>query len=309
MNADLAKALAPARRAARLVALGALVLWAASGLYSVKPEQRGVVCRFGKVVEESVPPGIHYHWPYPIETVDRPAVSEVRSLSVAFGPLASGRGAAASPVKAETLLTGDENVVLGSLLLQYTVKSPRQFLFGSTSTETLLQRLAQEVSVARFAQSSVDDLLTSGRQALQAALKEDMQQRADAWGLGVRLTSVQIQRIEPPSEVAQAFKDVGAAREDKQKAVQEAEGDRNRRLPGARADAGRTRSEAASYAKERASFARGEADRFVQTWEAYRKAKSATARRLYLEAMEEALAQVRKIVVDPEAEKNAVRLP
>ncbi|HEY3448369.1 MAG TPA: FtsH protease activity modulator HflK [Myxococcales bacterium] len=309
MNADLRRALAPARRGVQGLALAAAVLWAGSGLYSVKPEQRGVVCRFGRVVEESVPPGIHYHWPYPVESVERPAVSEVRSLSVAFGPQAPGRGAAASPMKAETLLTGDENVVLGSLLLQYTVKSPREFLFGSASTETLLQRLAQEISVARFAQSSVDDLLTSGRQALQVALKEDMQRRCDAWGLGVRLTSVQIQRIEPPSEVAQAFKDVGAAREDKQKAVQEAEGDRNRRLPGARADAGRLRDEAAAYAKERAAYARGEAQRFVQTWEAYRKARSATSQRLYLEAIEETLAQVRKIVIDPAAEKNAGRIP
>ncbi|MBI5543872.1 MAG: FtsH protease activity modulator HflK [Deltaproteobacteria bacterium] len=308
MNSDLRRAIEPAKRVGGLLLLAAAALWLASGLYSVKPEQRGVVRRFGQVVDDGVPPGIHYHWPWPVEGVERPAVTEIRSLSVSFGAQGTPQGAAGSK-RDEVLLTGDENVVLGTVLLQYTIKAPRQYLFATASPEEMLTRIAQEATVARVAQRTVDDVLTSGRQSLQVDLKLDIQERVDAWDLGVRLTAVQIQSIEPPPEVAAAFKDVGAAREDKQKHMQEAEGDRNRRLPEARAEALRQRSQASAYAQERSSAARGEADRFLSAWAAYKDSKSVTSRRLYLEAMEQVLGQVSKIIVNPDAERNVRAVP
>lgn len=307
MNADLDRALAPAKRTAAGLVLAAAALWLASGLYVVRPEQRGVVRRFGQVVDDGVMPGMHYHWPWPFEVVERPAVTEVRSLGVAFGFGADGAARPELEEGRESLLSGDENVVLAAVLVQYTIKSPRQWLYASRAPVALLERAVHEACVSRIAQRSVDAILTTGRQALQADLKEEIQRRADAWGLGVRLTGVQLQRVEPPAKVAEAFKEVGAAREDKQKLMQEAEGDRNRRLPEARAAAGRMRSEAESYAGERVSFARGDAGRFLAAREEYQKAKTVTARRLYLETVEEVLGRVRKVIVNPEAERN-VRL-
>ncbi len=284
-----------------LAALGAL-LWLASGLYSVRPEQRGVVRRFGKITDDAVLPGIHFHWPWPIETVDRPAVTEVRSLGVSFG--STPPGAQAEPEgQRESLLSGDANVVQAAVLVQYTVKAPGEWLLSVADPEALLRRVTQAEGTALLVQRDIDEMLTSGRQALQVDLKDAVQRRADAYRLGIRVTSVQLQRVEPPGKVAEAFKDVGAAREDKQKLVQEAEGDRNHRLPEARAEAQRMRAEAESYARERTAWAKGESDRFLAAWEEYRRAKSVTARRLHLETMEEVLGKVRKVVVDPAAER------
>lgn len=289
---------------ARAVAMGlsalGVVLYLASGIYAIAPEQRGVVLRFGKAVETDVQPGIHYHLPWPFERIERPGTTEVRTLTVGFdepkGRLEGGT---------EALLTGDENLVLATLSAQYTIKAPADFILRSHNPEALLELAARDSAIVRFAGIGVDEVLTTGRQALQLALRDDVQRAADELGLGVRINTVQIQRLDPPGPVASAFKDVGSAREDRHKLVEEARGDSNRRLPQARAQADRMRSEAEAQASEAVAFARGDADRFLAAWNEYRKAKSVTARRLYLEVIESVLSKVRKIIANPRADRGA----
>lgn len=293
LRADLLGALRHPRRLLGGVVAVAGLLWAASGIYAVKPEQRGVVKRFGAVVADDVAPGIHYHWPWPAESVERPRTTEVRALSVPFTDAEGEEGA---------LLTGDENLVAVTLQVQYTIDRPGPFLYGTADAPGLLERLTRDAAIARFAGTGVDQALGAGWQEIQVDLREQVQAAADRCRLGVRVASVRIQRVEPPPAVAPAFKDVASAREDKQKLAEEADGERNRRLPAARADAARMRSEAEGRAGEAVQVARGDAERFLSSWGEYKAQPSLTARRLYLEAIEEVLPRVRKIVVSERAE-------
>jgi len=340
-KSDLQRVFRHAKLVGILLMILLAVLYLASGCYSVKPEQRGVVKRFGRVVNDNVLPGIHYHWPWPIESVLRARTTEIRSLSISFGSQKGSEGQTAEasgsygevvvnteedpekdvpiwaqetdrfvPVvsseleegQAAELLTGDENLVLATLLIQYTIKQPKSYLYNAIDTGKVLNCIVQDATISKIAEMSVDDVLTTGRFEIQMKLKEQIQTRADSYDLGIRFTSVQIQNIQPPAEAAEAFREVASAREDQHRLMQQAEGDRNRRLPEARANANKLRNEAAAYAKEVVEMAHGEAERFLMGWDEYRKAKTVTAHRLYMEAMEEILPRVRKLVSDPEAE-------
>jgi membrane protease subunit HflK len=324
MRSDLTRVLRHAKAVARWLIALLIVLYLASGFYSVKPEQRGVVKRFGRVVTDNMLPGIHYHLPWPVESVLRLRTTEIRSMTVTFGetkgpevPEVEGpqaeSGSEAAQVeevaegsqvpKSTPLLTGDENLVLATLLIQYTITGPRSYLYHTADADGLLKGIVHEATVSRAAGTSVDELLTIGRLKVQTKLKEEIQAKTEAYDLGIRITSVQIQKIGPPTDVAGAFRDVTSAREDKHKLVQQARGDRNRRLPRARADANSMVSEAEAYAKEIVERAKGDAQRFTAAWSEYHKAKTVTAHRLYLEALEEILPKVRKMISNPEAER------
>jgi membrane protease subunit HflK len=294
-------------RTAKLVGVGLAVLlvllYMASGFYSVKPEQRGVVRRFGRVISDNILPGIHYHLPWPIETVLRPATTEVRSMTVNFG-LMPGSQEVSEAKEAEALLTGDENVVLASLLIQYMIDRPSGYLFQiRNGPDWLLSRIVKAACVKNVAEMTVDEVLTTGRFLFQNNVKQEVQTSANEYDLGVRIASIQIQTLQPPTKVAGAFRDVSSAREDKHKLVREAEGNRNREIPSARSKADRTISEAGAYANEMVKRAEGDANRFTATWDEYRKAKNVTAHRLYLEAMEKILPKTKKMISNPQAEQ------
>jgi membrane protease subunit HflK len=305
-------------------------LYTASGLFSVKPEQRGVVTRFGRVIYDNVPPGIHYHWPWPVESVARPRTTEIRSMAVAYGAETAAQTTngdslqakqtpsyAVKPLPADDqgdmslqelkptapLLTGDENLVIATLLIQYTVSEPKAYLYETADADGLLKRITQHETIGMAAGMSVDEVLTTGRFQIQSRLKKGIQATADTYRLGIQIVSVQIQSIQPPREVAEAFRDVASAREDKHKLVQRARGERNRRTPKARGQAGLIVSEAVAYAQEVVEMAHGDAQRFLAAWEEYRKAKTITAHRLYHEAIEEILPRAEKAIFNPEAER------
>lgn len=289
----------------RLFLYGAIVagvlVYLASGVYSLKPEQTGVVKRFGAIVADNVPPGIHYHWPWPIEEIFRPNTREVRSVQLAFTKTIADT----SGTHGGALLTGDENLVLLTLLLQYTLLDPARYLTTAANPDALLKQMTQAAVVRHFASMSVDDSLTTGKDRLQRSLREEVQKASNRLELGVAIVSLQIKAIEPPKNVAHAFKDVASAREDMHKMLQTANGEHNRKIPEARADAERMVLEAEAYAKEVVEIAKGDADRFLAKWEEYRKAKSVTAHRIYLETIEEILPKVKKQIINPKAEKNA----
>jgi membrane protease subunit HflK len=307
MKSDLGRVFCHARTVAKWLICLLIVLYLASGFYSVKPEQRGVVKRFGRVVTDDVLPGIHYHLPWPAESVVRLRTTEIRSMTVTFEETkgAEGEKAPETPEmpKSAPLLTGDENLILARLLIQYTITGPKSYLYNTADADGLLNRIVQDAIIARAAGTSVDELLTIGRLKCQTKLKEEILATTKAYDLGIRIGSVQIQSIGPPSGVAEAFRDVTSAREDRQKLVQQAQGDSNRRLPRARSDANDITSKAEAYANEVVERAKGDAQRFSAAWEEYDKAKNVTAHRLYLEALEEVLPKVRKMISNPEAER------
>jgi membrane protease subunit HflK len=307
MKSDLSRVFRYAKTVGISLIVLLVVLYLVGGFYSVKPEQRGVVKRFGRVVADNMLPGIHYHLPWPIESVERLRTTEIRSMTVSFEETKASEGEKNLEVlevpKSAPLLTGDENLILARLLVQYTITRPKSYLYHTADADGLLNRIVQDAIISRAAGTGVDELLTTGRLECQTKLKEKILARTEAYDLGIRIASVQIQSIGPPSEVADAFRDVTSAREDKQKLVQQSRGDSNRRLPMARAEAHDMTSKAEAYANEVVQRAKGDAQRFIAAWEEYDKSENITAHRLYLEALEEILPKVRKIFSNPEAER------
>lgn len=329
MRSDLNRVFRHFKTVAKWLILLLILLYFAGGFYSVRPEQRGVLKRYGRVVTDDMPPGIHYHLPWPVESVMRLRTTEIRSMPVRFGDVKgpvkvkAAEGSTTGKVEGsqeekfvevphvkETgpVLTADENLVLATLLIQYTIIKPKSYLYSTTDADGLLKRIVQHATVAQVGRMSVDDVFTIGRLKMQTTLKEAIQERVNAYDLGILITSVQIQRIGPPKDVARSFRDVASAREDRQRIMQQAEGDHNRRLPKARADADRMKSEAEAYAKEAVDRSRGDAERFTSAWEEYRKAKNVTGYRLYLEAVEEIFPKVTKLISNPRA-KHHIPIP
>lgn len=304
-HGDLSKTFLHANKVLLILVVSGVLLYLASGFYVVEPEQRGVVTRFGKLVNDNVMPGMHYHWPWPIESVQRPRTTQVRSLSIAFrNNLQIKDSKDINVLEGGELLTGDENLVQANLQIQYIIRRPKNYLSNAVDPDAILRRLVKSSSIEHFASMTVDDVLTTGRNKLQAGLKQDIQTLADNYKLGIRLTSVQLQSVEPPgsSGVANAFKSVASAREEKQKLVQEAAGERNRLLPKARADAEARLRDAEAYAKEVMERSQGDSERFVAIWQEYNKAKSITSYRLYMDALEKIMPNVKKLIINPDAE-------
>ena len=298
-------------RTAKIVAIGLgmllVLLYLASGFYSVKPAQRGVVKRLGRIVNDNVFPGIHYHLPWPFETVMRPATTEIRSMTVTFGIVAGTAqlsDAELAKRESDSLMTGDENLVLASMLIQYMIDKPKSYLFKmSKGVKWLLTRIVRAACIKNAAEMTVDGILITERLEFQNNLKREIQATTKDYDLGIRIASIQIQSIQPPSSVAGAFRDVSSAREDKHKFLQQAEGERNRKLPNARSLANQEKSQAMAYANEVVAMADGDTQRFLSAWEEYRKAKNVTAQRFYLEAMEQILPKIKKVISNPKAEQ------
>lgn len=296
-NHDLRHAFLPLRWLLLLLALVAVLLYLLSGLYSLETEQRGVVKQMGRIAYDNVPPGMHYHWPWPFEHVVRVRATAVRSLQLTFSPQSD------SPLQDE-LLTRDENLLVVTLSLQYTVINPRGFLTAAVEPEAILSHIARAASIEHFARSSVDALLTTGRNALQNDLRQVIQQQTDALGLGLRIKSAQLKQLAPPEHAKTAFDAVARARTDKLKTVQGAHSERSTRLANARGKANRLIQQAKAYVRETIEKAKGDTQHFQSTWKVYRDARLATAYRLYLETLEQVLLKAKLVLV--QAQKNQI---
>lgn len=275
----------------------ALALYILTGVYIVRADEQAVVRRFGGVVAERVPPGLHVGLPWGIERVDRLKVREQKRLEVGFELPDAALGRAAAPGRRE-YFTGDENLVNIELLVQYTIRDPRNYLFQSANLTDLLRRAAEASVTEAVATRPVDSLLTTGKLEVQEELRRLIQQRVDEYALGVAVTAVSIQGVTPPVKVADAFRQVASAREDRDRIIKEAESYANATLPAAEGEAAKMGEDAIAYRDQRVLQARGDADRFTQAYEAYRLSPDVTRARLYLEAMEEILPRIKIVHMD-----------
>jgi len=273
-----------------------VLVYAATGIYVVRPNEEAAVRRFGKVVADHVPPGIHYRLPYPWGQADRVAV---RARRVAVGlKLADGvTGRQPSAAEAQ-FLTGDTNIVDVWLMVQYAVCGPAQYLFRARSPEAIIEAAAASSLARTVASTSVDALLTTGKIEAQEQVRRALQEHLDAYDVGVRIWSVSIQRAAPPAEVRDAFADVTSARVDRERIRNEADAYGQEIVPVARGEAERIRSEALAYRDRRINEASGDEQRFTRRLAEYRKAKVVTRDRLYIETMERVLPKMRKVIVD-----------
>ena len=299
------------------VVVGAFVavIWLLSGIYRVQPDEQGVVLRFGKWVD-TVEPGLHYHLPFPIDRVLLPKVTEVNQMQLGgvaeFAPGTAGNslvatgaasGGAGAPVgirvdAANQMVTGDENIVIAEYVVFWRIKDAGAYLFHALDPTATLQMAAESSMHAVIGQHPIQAALSDKRQEIADQAKEMLQRILDRYQVGILITQLQLQRVDPPAAVIDAFNDVQRARADQQRARNEAEAYANDVLPRARGEADRMNQEANAYKEQVVNVARGEIQSFLSVYETYRQAKDVTSWRMYLDSMDQLLKKSGKVIVD-----------
>ena len=284
-----------------------LVLYVASGLYRVLPDEQGVVLRFGKFVT-TTQPGLHYHFPTPFERVLTPKVTKVNRVDVGFRPASdTGRSSGVGNVPEESLmLTGDENIVDINYSVFWVIKDAGKFLFNIQSPVETVKATSETAMREVIAKSPIQSILTEGRSKIEVEVQEIMQQILDEYGSGIQIPQVQTQQADPPNQVIDAFRDVQAARADRERSKNEAEAYANDVIPRARGEAEKILQEAEAYKKQVVAAAEGEASRFLAIYNEYKNAKQVTQERMYLETMEKVLADIDKVIIEKNAGSGVV---
>jgi membrane protease subunit HflK len=283
-----------------LLALAAIALWGFSGFFRVEPDELGVVLRFGKVVRE-VQPGLNYHLPYPVESVLTPKALRVNKIDIGMRQVEDGRRSAARNVPEESLmLTGDENIVDVDFAVLWKVKPAGvgDYLFNIQNPEGTVKAVAESAMREVIGRSDIAPILTGARQTIEAAVQELMQKTLDHYGAGILIQQVQLQKVDPPTQVIDAFRDVQAARIDQDRSVNEAQTYANRVVPEARGNVAKITQAAEAYKSQTVAEANGQTSRFVQIYEQYKKAPDVTRERMYLETMERVLGNSNKIIME-----------
>ena len=282
-----------------------IVIWLLLGLYSVGPDEVGVVQRFGKY-DRVVGSGLNYHFPYPIETVKTPKVTEVKRIEIGFRTI--GKNQYRTIEQESLMLTGDENIVDAELIVQYKIKEPIDYLFNFIGPELTLREASEASLRTVVGRHNIDQALTSGKLMIQEETKELLQITLDKYETGVIVVAVQLQDVSPPKQVIDAFKDVASAKEDKNRMINEAEGYRNDVIPKARGEAQAMIRKAEGFRESRIKRAEGDVAKFKAIVKEYNKAKDVTKERLYLEAMEEILPGIDKYIVPNGKDGNLLNL-
>jgi membrane protease subunit HflK len=285
-----------------LILVAALAIWGLSGFFRVQSEELGVVLRFGKHVR-TVQPGLNYHLPYPIETVLLPKALRVSTISIGTATVVDSarRARSSRSVPEESLmLTGDENIVDVDFAVLWRIKpnGVGDFLFNIQNPEGTVKAVAESAMRDVIGRSEIQPILTGARTTTETAVQEMMQKILDGYGAGVLVQQVQLQKVDPPQQVIDAFRDVQAARADLERAQNEAQTYANRVIPDARGRASQIIQNAEGYKEQAVAEAKGQSSRFLKVYDEYKKAPGVTRERIYLETMERILSGSEKLVMD-----------
>jgi membrane protease subunit HflK len=281
----------------------ALFLWGVSGFFVVQPGELGVVMRFGKYVRDA-PAGLGYTWPYPIGAVQKVNIERINRIDVGMRIIEDARrgGSTTRDVPEESLmLTGDENIVDVDFAVLWKIKPDKgagQFLFNIQYPEGTVKAVAESAMREVIGRSNIQPILTGARQNIENAVQELMQKTLDDYQSGILITQVQLQKVDPPAQVIDAFRDVQAARADLERLQNEAQTYANRVVPEARGRAAQILQNAEAYREQAVAEATGQTARFNQIYQEYAKAPQVTRQRLYLETMERLLGGTDKIILD-----------
>jgi len=282
-----------------LVVLAALVGFYAF-TFKVDPDEMGVVMRFGKVNRQE-PPGLHFRLPYPIEEVRKPKVTAVNSIEIGMR-LSEGRrgysGTLREIPEESLMLTGDENIVDIHFVVQWRIKDAQKYLFNIQNPDATAKDVAESAMREVVGQSNIQPIMTRAREETAEAVKKIIQDVLNTYNSGIEVTGVLLQKLDPPSQVIDAFRDVQAARADRERLQNEAAAYASRVLPEARGDAERILQAARGYREQTVAEANGQTSRFNKVLDEYKKAPDVTRRRLYLETMERVLGGVDKVIIE-----------
>lgn len=291
------------KKIGKLLILLIVILYLASGIYIVQPNEQGVIRRFGKFTRLDSP-GLHYHLPFPFETAVTPSVTEVKRIEIGFR---TARGGYLEVPEEALMLTGDENIVSAESIVQYRIKNAADYLFNIIDPELTVRNAAEAALRQVIGSRKIDDALTEGKYEIQEETKLLIQEILDEYQSGILVIAVQLQDVNPPEEVSAAFKDVASAKEDKSKFINEAEGYRNDVIPKARGEAAKIVKEAEGYKIERVRKAEGDVAKFNQILAEYQNGKEVTRNRLYIETMESVLPHMKKYILE-EKENNILKI-
>jgi len=288
---------------AGLLAALIVVVWLVSGFYIVYEGHRGVVLRFGKFQEITMP-GPRWHLPYPIETAEVVNISGVRTVEVGY------RNNIKSKVLKESLmLTDDENIVDVQFAVQYVLKSPTDYLFNSRVPDDAVLQAAETAIREIVGKSSMDFVIFEGRAEVAARARKLMQEILDRYGTGISVSTVTMQNAQPPEQVQAAFDDAVKAGQDRERQKNEGQAYANDVIPKARGAAARLVQEAEGYRQRVIEQAEGDAAYFRQLLAEYSKAPQVTRERLYIEAVQQVLSNTSKVLIDQKGGNNLLYLP
>jgi membrane protease subunit HflK len=291
-----------------LIVLAAIVIWLLTGFFRVQPNQQAVQLIFGKPFGLPAEQGLHYNLPAPIGNVVVVNVQDLRRTVIgshAAGTGGFGRGARA-PTTQKRVLTRHENKVHIEFAVLWQVKDVFKYGFAVRNGEETVRAAAEAAMREVIGQTNLQYAQTEGRTKVEQDTKDLLQKILDEYGLGARVTQVQMLRVDPPQEVIGAFRDVQAARADKERNINEANTYRNQVLPRAKGEASAIIQRGEAYKAQTVTRAKGDAQRFDQVYEQYSKAKDITAERLYIETMEDVLKNASKVMVDGKGGQGVV---
>jgi membrane protease subunit HflK len=292
----------PASGAGILVAL-VLLVWLASGFYIVDEGRRGVVTRFGKYTETTLP-GPRWHLPFPVEAAELVDFSQVRTIEIGY------RNSPKNKVDKEALmLTDDENIIDIQFAVQYNIKSAEDYLFSVRKPDLMVAFVAQTAMGEVVGKAKMDFALYEGREQIAKSAEKLMQEMLDRYKTGIYVQKVTLQNVQPPDKVQAAFDDAVKAGQDRERFRNEGQAYANDVVPRARGAASRLIEEANGYQAEVVERAQGDASRFGQILVEYSKAPAVTRERLYLDMMQSVVGNTSKVLVDQKAGNSLLYLP
>lgn len=284
-----------------LLAVAVVAIWGFSGFFRVEPDELGAVLRFGQYTRDAKP-GLNYHLPYPIESVLTPKVTRVNRIDIGMRMIEDPRrGTTMRDVPEESLmLTGDENIVDVDFSVFWQIKpnGAGDYLFNIQNPEGTVKSVAESAMREIIGRSEIQPILTGARQNIEAAAHDLIQRTLDHYAAGIQINQLQLQKVDPPTQVIDSFRDVQAARADLERAQNEAQTYANRVVPEARGRAAQVLQAAEGYREQTVAEARGQAARFGKVLDEYAKAPAVTRQRIYLETMERIFGGTDKIIID-----------
>jgi membrane protease subunit HflK len=294
------------KRGFLLIVLAIFVLWMASGIYLVKPDEQGVVLRFGQY-HHTTAPGLNYHLPYPFESVLTPRVTVINRVEIGQRSVGGeGRQYAGNNLDERLMLTGDENIVDINFEVQWQINDAAEYLFNVRNPETTVKTTAESAMREIIGRTPIAVALAEGKLEIAEATKKLLQQTLDEYKAGIQIVSVNLLDTDPPAQVIDAFRDVQTARADLETSRNQADAYRNDILPRARGEAQKLILDAEGYKQEVIARAQGEASRFSAVYNEYKQAKDVTKRRIYIETMEEIMSGMNKIIIDGKSSQGVL---
>ena len=288
----------------------ALIIWLATGFYRVEPDEQGIELLFGKWNQVTTEPGLHYFFPTPFGKTMTPKVESIRKINVGYRSASelgfSSNSSDRNVLEESLMLTGDQNIVDVNFTVLYKIKDAGKFLFKLRNPETTVKDMSESVMREIVGQRDLEFLLTVGRQEVEQVVRSDLQDILDEYESGILVQSIQLQSVNPPALVIDAFDEVQRARQDKEKLVNEANSYMNKIVPNARGDAAKLVQEATAYKEQVIKQAEGVAQNFIDVYNSYKETKYVTRQRIYLETLTEVLEGPNKIILDSTGEGQGV---